>query len=444
MNVTEHRGRLPGNSKGPVRPGAQCSPGDNRDEEMALLKCAECGGNVSSEAPACPHCGKPMLRAAQPTPTAQTKTRPWAWILLAVIGAAVAWASMTHGNSTADHVVATGTASETAASTPAKVQQLPPGLAVDAVKLHADYKANEVAADMRYKDKSLIVTGSLLSINKDITDDPYLALDSGNEFESVHASFDKDALNQLATLERGQVIVLHCVGRGLIIGSPMLKCVTPVEVGGAGVASATRPDYMPVTPSAASPVAPLTAPQVAVAVPPAEAVMSQPSTLAVKRPGWCDKAGTNVEKMICADDELSALDAKLYAAFKAAEAQADDKKAFYANSRSWRIEQRDRCTTKDCIIDAYQVRLADLARPPPAPAAVAPVPAPVVPQAAVDPVTQLKSRGEALTDACRSGSTPGACDQREAVLGQLKGLGWCWAHTGQSASGFGWQRCFGG
>ena len=27
---------------------------------MALLKCPECNGNVSSEAGACPHCGKPI------------------------------------------------------------------------------------------------------------------------------------------------------------------------------------------------------------------------------------------------------------------------------------------------------------------------------------------------------------------------------------------------
>ncbi len=27
---------------------------------MALLKCPECDGNVSSEARACPHCGKPI------------------------------------------------------------------------------------------------------------------------------------------------------------------------------------------------------------------------------------------------------------------------------------------------------------------------------------------------------------------------------------------------
>lgn len=80
----------------------------------------------------------------------------------------------------------------------------------------------------------------------------------------------------------------------------------------------------------------------------------------VQRPGWCGKAGTDVERMICADDGLSALDAKMYAAYKAAEARAVDKKAFYAVSRDWRVSRRDACKSVSCIADAYKTRLTDL------------------------------------------------------------------------------------
>ena len=32
---------------------------------MALIQCGECGGNMSSEAPACPSCGKPNKAAVR-------------------------------------------------------------------------------------------------------------------------------------------------------------------------------------------------------------------------------------------------------------------------------------------------------------------------------------------------------------------------------------------
>ena len=34
---------------------------------MALTKCTECGQDISTEAPVCPHCGKPRVSIA-PTP----------------------------------------------------------------------------------------------------------------------------------------------------------------------------------------------------------------------------------------------------------------------------------------------------------------------------------------------------------------------------------------
>ncbi|MGJ7552642.1 hypothetical protein ACSFBI_01485 [Variovorax sp. RB3P1] len=80
----------------------------------------------------------------------------------------------------------------------------------------------------------------------------------------------------------------------------------------------------------------------------------------VQRPEWCSKAGTHVERMICADDGLSALDAQMYAAYKAAEAAAADKKVFYAVSRAWRVNRRDACTSVPCIAAAYKDRLKEL------------------------------------------------------------------------------------
>lgn len=40
---------------------------------MALLKCPDCGGNVSDSAPACPHCGRPMSAATPVPPSSPPK-----------------------------------------------------------------------------------------------------------------------------------------------------------------------------------------------------------------------------------------------------------------------------------------------------------------------------------------------------------------------------------
>jgi len=60
---------------------------------MALTKCAECGGDVSTLAAACPHCGAPFnapaVRASeplpQPPPTESSGFPWWAWVIAAVV-----------------------------------------------------------------------------------------------------------------------------------------------------------------------------------------------------------------------------------------------------------------------------------------------------------------------------------------------------------------------
>jgi len=97
-----------------------------------------------------------------------------------------------------------------------------PALKIHATRLIEEYKANEIAADTKYKGQNLIVTGVLSSINKDFMGDPYLILTAGDAFDSVHANFPKGAMSELSSLQKGQVIVIRCTGRGMILSSPIL------------------------------------------------------------------------------------------------------------------------------------------------------------------------------------------------------------------------------
>lgn len=76
----------------------------------------------------------------------------------------------------------------------------------------------------------------------------------------------------------------------------------------------------------------------------------------------CTKASTSVEKMICANATISALDDKLSQAYAAtaAKASGDDRKRLLAEQKHWLKTTRDVCSSDVCLIHAYWSRQAEL------------------------------------------------------------------------------------
>ena len=89
------------------------------------------------------------------------------------------------------------------------------------------YEANTVAADRRFKGRTLKITGDVININTDFRGDPYLVLKSGeNRWKSAQFSFDKSADEQLAQVTKGERVTLVCIGDGDIVKTPMFSsCV---------------------------------------------------------------------------------------------------------------------------------------------------------------------------------------------------------------------------
>lgn len=103
-----------------------------------------------------------------------------------------------------------------------------PPIEVTARQLFADYQANEVRADGKYRGKPLRVSGRITQIGKDVLDDPFVTFATPSEFDSVHASFGDSA--PLASLVRGQRIAVRCRGMGMSLGSPLLSgCMIDLE-----------------------------------------------------------------------------------------------------------------------------------------------------------------------------------------------------------------------
>ena len=104
-----------------------------------------------------------------------------------------------------------------------------PAIRTTANQLFADYHANEVAADQRYKGQHLLVSGVVQSIDKDFLDHIVLRLSTANEFESVMAQLSKQDENKAAALVIGSPVLVNCTGGTMVVGSPNLDDCVLVE-----------------------------------------------------------------------------------------------------------------------------------------------------------------------------------------------------------------------
>lgn len=103
---------------------------------------------------------------------------------------------------------------------PAQIERLP----VTARELFRAYDGNEVAAQARFGGKSLAVTGTVQSIDLDMTNDPVVRLETDNQFMAAAAPLEDKAA--AAALTKGQSVTLWCEDVSEVLGSPQLRdCV---------------------------------------------------------------------------------------------------------------------------------------------------------------------------------------------------------------------------
>lgn len=99
---------------------------------------------------------------------------------------------------------------------------------VSAFQLWWDYESNEFAADAKYKDKLLEVTGIIENFGTEILGRPYIVL-VGGSFWGVQCIFDSGSEAQLAKLNRGQTVVVCGYCEGSMFGATVLldDCYLP-------------------------------------------------------------------------------------------------------------------------------------------------------------------------------------------------------------------------
>ena len=82
-------------------------------------------------------------------------------------------------------------------------------MSVTASQLYSDYKGNQVAADEKYKGKTIEVSGTISTIGKDLLDTMYVSLKTGDIFGTIQCMLEDTELEKAASLTQGQQITLR-------------------------------------------------------------------------------------------------------------------------------------------------------------------------------------------------------------------------------------------
>jgi len=85
---------------------------------------------------------------------------------------------------------------------------------VEANQIGADYKGNIFSADAKYKNKPLLISGTILDIDKTSDGEPLVVVGSNRLNVGVALVFASGQAAHLATVLKGQRVSAQCLGRG--------------------------------------------------------------------------------------------------------------------------------------------------------------------------------------------------------------------------------------
>lgn len=126
--------------------------------------------------------------------------RWWFWAIVVIILIGI--------GSSGKNDVATSGASGTTSATQTPVE----AIKVTASALSSAYKANEVAADAKYKDRLVEISGLVDTIGKDVMDTPYISFAGDSQYDMINlvqCMFSSSDEATLANVSKGQHIVLQ-------------------------------------------------------------------------------------------------------------------------------------------------------------------------------------------------------------------------------------------
>jgi len=171
---------------------------------MALVRCKQCGGDVASNAVACPKCGAPPPRGI--------RLGRLFGIALIVTFFFVAWvmAQVPDGDGAA----------------PAAATRMPDSKQVEIRTLLSEYTDNEIRADATFKGKLIQTTGVVDDVKRDVLNTVYVVVGTGKRYEvrQVQCFLDEDNANTVASLTKGNRVTIRGRVKGLMMNVLVEDC----------------------------------------------------------------------------------------------------------------------------------------------------------------------------------------------------------------------------
>lgn len=100
---------------------------------------------------------------------------------------------------------------------------------VQSQTLSNEYHANEFIADEKYKNKKIIVSGNVLEIRKDLSDNVIIDLPGKQPHMDVSAELKESAKTFAGKISKGTSVDFACTVSGMTIGSIMLENCEPAH-----------------------------------------------------------------------------------------------------------------------------------------------------------------------------------------------------------------------
>ncbi len=104
-----------------------------------------------------------------------------------------------------------------------KISDTTPDYVLSANTLFREYDKNSVAADAKYEDKIVVVSGTVQDIGKDITDTAYLVIGGSGFLDGVQCTLPRGQEGLVARVTKGQYVTLKGKVSGQIMGNVLVN-----------------------------------------------------------------------------------------------------------------------------------------------------------------------------------------------------------------------------
>lgn len=181
--------------------------------------CPKCAEPIKCLAVVCKHCGASFEGPAAPShdPEQAKKHRlrnGCLGIVAAMIGLSILGAVANKSQPSSSNESAAQSAQDAQAPNgPQATQAMINAVEISAKQLEAAYNANEAAAQQQYGDATLLVYGTVNSINLDFVNKTYLVLSGANMFLGPQAELSDESAKAAPSLHKGQKVKLLCSGK---------------------------------------------------------------------------------------------------------------------------------------------------------------------------------------------------------------------------------------